>query len=79
LIKRNIKERLKDGYRVLPVFVTNQDKDTNTDEYLKINKALRIFDRSLIASSFVDVDAARQKAQSFAALWGGGKATAKKG
>ena len=54
--KIDLKEKLKNGYKVFGVFVTNQDKDQNTIEYLKINKELRVYDRSLLVDSYVDVE-----------------------
>jgi len=56
ITKIDLKEKLKNGFKVIGVFVTNQDKDKNTVEYLKINKTLLIFDRALIASSYVDIE-----------------------
>nr|WP_314441713.1 AIPR family protein [uncultured Sphingomonas sp.] len=57
LTRQNIKALLESGYRVRGIFVTNQDPDGNSEEYLKHHPELVIYDRANIALEYVDFDA----------------------
>lgn len=56
LARQNVKGLLANGYKVRPVFVTNQDPDRNTEEYLNHHPELLIYDRDAIALEYVDFD-----------------------
>jgi hypothetical protein len=51
----NIAERIAEGYEVTGVFVTNTDLDKNAKDFLAHHTNLSVYDKSRLASEFVDV------------------------
>jgi hypothetical protein len=57
ITRQNIRALVEDGYKVVGVFLTNQDQDDNCREYIAHIDNIRIYDRDLIALEYVDFDA----------------------
>jgi hypothetical protein len=57
LLRQNVRSLIADGYRVVGVFVTNQDPDHNCLEYIQHVDNIIIYDRNTIALEYVDFDA----------------------
>ena len=53
----NLKQLVIDGYKIVGVFVANQDQDHNCKEYLQHHHNIRIFDREKISLEHIDYDA----------------------
>lgn len=57
LTRSNVANLVEKGYKVIGVFVCNQDGDKNTEEILKHTGNIILYDRKSIISEFVDFDA----------------------
>ncbi|WFU08343.1 AIPR family protein [Rhizobium sp. CB3090] len=58
LINRtNLKQLLIDGYKLVGIFVANQDPDDNCREYIAHRDDIVIYDRDKIALEYIDFDA----------------------
>ncbi|HJT40834.1 MAG TPA: AIPR family protein [Sphingobium sp.] len=57
LSRQNVKQLVADGYKVVGVFVANQDPDDNCKEYLQHVKDITVYDREKIALEYIDFDA----------------------
>ena len=57
LTRQNVKQLLMDGYRVVGIFVANQDQDENCKEYLHHVDNISVYDRAKIALEYIDFDA----------------------
>jgi hypothetical protein len=56
ITKFDLKGMVESGYGVVGVFVTNELMDTAAKEYLAINSALTVYDRSRIANETIDLE-----------------------
>ena len=56
LTSNDIRKLISDGYTVRSIFVTNSIKDHNSDEYLRTNNSIEVFDRHSIIDSYIDYD-----------------------
>lgn len=56
LTRNNVKGLVEKGYTVVGLFVSNQPLDANGQEFLDQHASLRVYDRSRIASEFIDVE-----------------------
>jgi hypothetical protein len=56
LSELGVRSKIKTGYSVKGVYVTNIKTDTNAIEYASQNQALIVYDKSRIVQDFVDVD-----------------------
>lgn len=56
LIRNDIKELIANGYTVVGAFICNQPLDVNGEEFLKQHKAMRVYDRNVIASEYIDIN-----------------------
>ncbi len=54
--RTNIKNLVSDGYKVVGIFVTNQDQDNNCIEYLKHVSGITVYDRERIVVDYIDFD-----------------------
>jgi AIPR protein len=57
LTRQNVKQLLIDGYKVVGIFVANQDPDVNCKEYLQHVNNISVYDRAKIALEYIDFDA----------------------
>ncbi len=55
LTTANVAKLVTDGYAVKGVFVANIDRDTNATAYLQARDDIRLFDKPVLAASFVPV------------------------
>jgi hypothetical protein len=56
LSRNNIKGLVEKGYKVIGALICNQPLDANGAEFARQNPAIRIYDRTKIASEFIDID-----------------------
>ncbi len=57
LQRQNIRGLVGDGYKVVGVFITNQDQDENCEQYIQHADNIVIYDRDTIALEYVDFEA----------------------
>lgn len=57
LVRQNIRGLVGDGYKIVGVFITNQDQDENCRQYIQHADNIIIYDRDTIALEYVDFDA----------------------
>lgn len=57
LDRSKIGERLKGGFTLRGVFVTNSEADENAKSYIAQHQFITLYDRSRIAQEYVDIDA----------------------
>ncbi len=55
LTTANVAKLVTDGYVVKGIFVTNIDRDANAIDYLQAKEDIRLFDKQILAESFVSV------------------------
>jgi hypothetical protein len=57
IVRQNLRQLVVDGYRIVGVFITNQDKDANCEEYLQHVDNIVVYDREGIVAEYIDFDA----------------------
>lgn len=58
IIERNsLSTLVEQGYSIVGVFVTNSEKDENTNQYLKISDSILVFCAEKITENFIEFDA----------------------
>lgn len=55
--RTNLKQLVIDGYKILGIFIANQDQDHNCREYISHRDDITIYDRDKIALEYIDFDA----------------------
>lgn len=56
LKRNNVKGLISKGYKVIGLFVCNQNIDSNGKEFLEQDDSIRVYDRSRIASEYIDIE-----------------------
>ncbi|WP_193392195.1 AIPR family protein [Methylocystis sp. SB2] len=57
IARNNLKQLISSGYKVVGVFIANQDQDHNCHEYLEHTENLIVYDRDKIVLEYIDFEA----------------------